>query len=79
MTVCIWSLQCTYDFFSTFMMSFSFQWLCETFQVKDEAVKHWFKPYNSPLGNSNYHRVTGTDNNPAHDHATDSTYKRKFS
>jgi len=48
-------------------------------QVKSEAIKHWFKPYNSPLGNSNYHRVNGTDNNPAHDHATDPTFKKKFS
>ena len=57
----------------------SLHWLCETFQVKNEAIKHWFKPYNSPLGNSNYHRVNGTDNNPAHDHATDPTFKKKFS
>ena len=48
-------------------------------QAVNEARKHWFKTYNSPLGNSNYHRVTGTDDNAAHDHATDASYKKKFS
>ena len=47
--------------------------------IKKEAVKHWFRPWNSPLGNSNYHRVTGFENNEKFDHATDPTYKKRFS
>ncbi len=48
-------------------------------QIVKEARSHWEKPWNSPMGNSNYHRVTGYQHNDKFDHATDPTYKKHYS
>jgi hypothetical protein len=47
--------------------------------IVQEARKHWFTPWNTPLGNSNYHRKYGHDHSEKFDHVSDPKYKKRFS
>ena len=46
--------------------------------ISYEGQKHWYRPWNSPLGNSNYDRDSSTVNPGLSNRKTDSTYVAKF-
>lgn len=48
--------------------------------IEKIATKDWWQPWNTPLGNSNYHRITDTAHPELHDRAHDPKFhaRQKF-